>query len=518
MKFLLLIFTFYFVLETTHAQPYIDTHIVNKNVEQNVFINRKVDETNPPAFNDIKSKLPQPIWPSRPDVIRCYWRAWELSFNNLHQATPANTFVSPFINMVFNGNMFMWDTGFMSMFGRYGNRAFNFQHSLDNFYAKQHKDGFICRELREKDGTEVFERFDPSSTGPNILPWAEWDYFLSFNDTTRLKEIYPPLLAYYQWFKKYRTWPDGSYFATGWSSGMDNQPRLPEGFMAEWDHAQMAWIDTNLQQIYAAKTLIKIANTIQASEGVADLENEIIHLTQYVNKYMWNDQSNFYYDRKQDGSLSNVKSIASYWALIAAVVPINKQDAFIQHLNNKDEFARVHRVPTLSADEPDFNPNGGYWRGAVWAPTNYMVLRGLTNYKQDSLAFEIALNHLNNVVEVYTKTGYLRENYAPDKVQGNSTLDYVGWTGLVPISVLFEYVFGIQSDFANKMVEWDVRLLDEFGVTNYPFGKNGSINFLCKKRKKLTDVPSVVISSNVACTVKLTWAGGSKIIEVFPGK
>ena len=37
--------------------------------------------------------------------------------------------------------------GFMTLFGRYGERAFTFMRTLDNFYAKQHPDGFICREI-----------------------------------------------------------------------------------------------------------------------------------------------------------------------------------------------------------------------------------------------------------------------------------------------------------------------------------------------------------------------------------
>lgn len=53
-------------------------------------------------------------------------------------------------------------------------------------------------------------------------------------------------------------------------------------------------------------------------------------------------------------------------------------------------FARKHMIPTLSADDANFNPSGGYWNGAVWAPTNYMVLRGLTKCGFDSLAYQIA--------------------------------------------------------------------------------------------------------------------------------
>ncbi|WP_414632104.1 hypothetical protein, partial [Acetomicrobium sp. UBA5826] len=32
-------------------------------------------------------------------------------------------------------------------------------------------------------------------------------------------------------------------------------------------------------------------------------------------------------------------------------------------------------VPSLSADDLQYNPNGDYWRGSVWPPTNYMILR-----------------------------------------------------------------------------------------------------------------------------------------------
>ncbi|WP_369127526.1 MGH1-like glycoside hydrolase domain-containing protein [Terrimonas pollutisoli] len=53
--------------------------------------------------------------------------------------------------------------------------------------------------------------------------------------------------------------------------------------------------------------------------------------------------------------------------------------------------------PPFQPDDPAFDSNGEYWRGAVWAPTTYMVLRGLTNYGKDSLAYEIALNYLDKI-------------------------------------------------------------------------------------------------------------------------
>lgn len=67
---------------------------------------------------------------------------------------------------------------------------FPFQRTLDNFYAKQHPDGFICREIKA-DGADCFERYDPVSTGPNLMPWCEMVYYHQFGDMERLHKVFP---------------------------------------------------------------------------------------------------------------------------------------------------------------------------------------------------------------------------------------------------------------------------------------------------------------------------------------
>ena len=121
---------------------------------------------------------------------------------------------------------------------------------------------------------------------------------------------------------------------------------------------------------------------------------------------------------------------------------------FVAHLEDPRAFKRPHRVPSLSADHPAYDARGGYWKGAVWAPTTYMVLRGLTEVGRDALAHEIGRNHLDNVVAVFEKTGTVHENYAPESAAPGtpSKRDFVGWTGLPPIAVLLEYVFGLRPD------------------------------------------------------------------------
>lgn len=494
--------------------PYL-MYSYNPYFKQNQFIEATPVCISLPTFSQASTQLPQPYWKGHDDAIKCYWRAWEITFSNLKNPTPENNFVSPYIDPAFNKNIFMWDCSFMTLFGRYGSRAFNFQGTLDNFYRKQHPDGFICREIYGLSGKDCFERHDPSSTGPNIMPWVEWEYFQNFNDTTRLTKVFDPLMAYCHWFKINRTWKDGSYYLSGWGCGMDNQPRVQSGYSEQFDNGHMSWIDATLQEIMANTMLIKMAKVLGREKEVEDFVQERDDLITFVNEKMWNTDLRYYVDRFRDGSLSKVQSIASYWALLAEAVPENRLNDFVAHLEDTTKFNRPHRIPTLAADCPQYDPKGGYWCGAVWAPTNYMVLRGLTTTgKYSELASKIGRNHHQQIVDVFNETGTFYENYAPESIKGNYRTEFVGWTGLVPISVLFEYVFGIQSNVPEDIIEWRVNLTDEFGINNYPFGTNGIVNLQCKARKSIQEKPSVKVSSNMDLTVRVIYDGGSYTITV----
>jgi glycogen debranching enzyme len=261
-----------------------------------------------------------------------------------------------------------------------------------------------------------------------------------------------------------------------------------------------------------------MADVLDRQNDVKDIEPEVKKLTVYVQKNMWDDKSSFFYDRYRDGTLNQVKSIAAFWSLLAGVVSPEKSDKFINHLENPKEFARLHRVPTLSADDPNYSPIDGYWCGPVWAPTNYMVLRGLTKYGKDSLAHEIALNHVINVTKVFTETGTFWETYPSDTIRGSAMKNFVDWNGLIPINVLFEYIFGIRADVPNNTLLIDVRLKDEYGVKHYPYGKNGLLDILCKKRKNDIEKPSISIQTNVPLKIIVKWRGGELIKEIKPGK
>ncbi len=491
------------------------TYINEPHVAKNSFIGRKIDSSPLPTYDEVKNSLPAVVWDGHQAAIDAYDFAWKTAFGNLRTPAPESGLVSNFIDTAFNGFTFMWDSAFMMMFGKYAGKIFNFQRTLDNFYAKQHRDGFICREICEKENGEQFHRHDPSSTGPNILAWSEWDYYLLTGDESRIKYVFDPLMAYYNWLKTNRTWPNGLYWTTGWGCGMDNLPRIDKGCHESFSHSHMVWVDATIQQILSAKILVKMAKLLGRDEETKELEPEIEFLTEQVNSLLWDEESGYYYDLRRNGELNYVKTIGSYWALLAEIVPEERLPKFLAHLENEAEFKRPHRVPALSADHPEYSADGDYWNGSIWAPTNYMVLKGLELNGENRLIREIAENHLENVVSVFEKTGTLWENYAPERADRGDPAksDFVGWTGLVPIAVLFEYVFGLRPDAMEKKIVWHLNRTERHGVLRYPF-MGHEYDIICESYTP-GERPQITVKGDAALTLELHYGDKTETLEFY---
>ena len=145
-----------------------------------------------------------------------------------------------------------------------------------------------------------------------------------------------------------------------------------------------------------------------------------------------------------------------------------------------------------------------------------MVLRGLTAVGRDTLAHEIAQNHLANVVSVFEKTGTVHENYAPESTAPGvpSKPEFVGWTGLPPIAVLLEYVFGLRADAAARRLVWDVRLTEAHGVRRYPFGGDAWLDLSCASRRAATDPPRIEATATGPVDIEVRWAGGTRLLKI----
>lgn len=505
---------------TKYNLPYKNTYVREALVAENEYRITKTRFQKPKTFKEAKGILPTPIWEGHDKEIEMYWKAWEIAIQNIRQPLEGSGFVTPYLDTAYNGNIFMWDSAFMMMFARYGYHFFPFQETLDNFYAKQHPDGFICREIK-RDGADCFERYDPTSTGPNLLPWSEMLYFKQYGDMDRLHKIFPVLCSYYKWLKLNRTWQNGTYWSSGWGTGMDNMPRVKPEYNMIYSNGHMVWLDACLQQIFTANILLEMGFYLERWQEIEDFEDEIKMLTTYVRDNMWDEKTGFLYDQYADGSLSKTKGIIAYWSLYTDVLDKPKMDRLVKELDNPKTFNRPHRVPSLSADNPKYNSKGRYWQGGVWPGANYMVISGLREKGYDKEAKEIATNHYNNVFEVYKKTGTFFEYYAPETAEPGfmARKEFVGWTGLPPIAVFIEYILGIHSNFKENSIVWDITQLETHGMDKYPFGPEGLVDMKANKRVSEAQKPSITINSNIEFNLTIKWGTGNlKTIAIKKGK
>lgn len=453
-----------------------------------------------PTYADLIGHLPAPICDAKPDWISMYWKAWELAARNFHEPAPGSGFVSRFIDAAFNENIFLWDTCFMTMFCNVAHPLVPGIESLDNFYARQHADGEICREIVRLTGDDygawvnregapfysshgwdvpsirrdavVFVGRETPQPAPvltldalnnPLCAWAELESYRATGDAARIARVYPPLVNYHAALKHYLRQGNGLYL-TDWAS-MDNSPRnrhLAGGGCA---------VDTSSQMVLFARGLAEMAEVQGLGAEQRAWTDEADALARLINTHLWDPETGFYHDLAIDGRRVPVKTVAAFWTLLAGVAEPRQIAALAAELNNPATFARTHRVPTLAANEPGYDPAGGYWCGAVWAPTTTMVIRGLERCGQQDLAREIALNDLEITGRVFAKTGTLWENYAPDSDAPGTPAksDFVGWTGITPILFLLEHGIGLRPNAPANTLTWNLRGRHRTGCDRYRF-------------------------------------------------
>jgi neutral trehalase len=426
--------------------------------------------------------VPHPILENHSEWVELYYKAWEIAESKVQSGTDQNNFVDRYLDEGFNPHIFQWDTCFVMFFAKYANGFVPSIQSLDNFYRNQHENGAICREIRESDGSDFWSQNNPAYTNPPLFAWAEWDYYKYTGDDSRFDRVLPILDEYFHWCKRNRTIPNGMYWWNQLASGMDNSPRP-----ALANEQVGGWIDYTAQQALAAYYIREMAEVACNETLKTKYDNEYQSLKALVNQLCWNESDGLYWDLfVSDGSASQVKTktAACFWPMIARLTDDKKAKQLVSHLTNVTEFYRPNLFPTLAGDHPEYEWDGGYWRGGIWAPTNMMYVKGLQTMGYEDLATEAAMNHIEEMSQVYQniQPHTIWENYAPEvDHQGEARPKFVGWSGNGAITFLLENVIGIRVNDPEETIEWRPTLVEQHGIKNLKLG-DATVNLVAEAR------------------------------------
>jgi len=422
-----------------------------------------------PSFEKNKHLLPKPIFDDKPDYIDFYYKAWEIGFKHFKQPQPTSPFVSNFIDEAFNENIFLWDMSFSTMWGNYAHHIFPSIKGLDNFYRTQLPDGEIVREVGEKDGHLGVVGWSEPGTEGNlnhpILPWAELESYKITGNKKRLRDVYLPLQKYRESFKKIYHQDSGLYLTD--KAAMDDSPR---------NEQMLAGIDVAAEMVIFDRWLATMATIINKPEDVSFYNKRAEEYSAFINHKLWDEKKGFYYDWGKNNKRMNMRTIAAFWTLMGKIPNEKQKNKLIGHLNDPSSFKTKHRVPTHPANEVGFN--GDYWAGAVWVPTNTMVIEGLEINGEFKLAHEIAINHLDATTEVFNQTGTAWENYYPLewKKGRKAKPDFIGWSGLAPINYLIKHAIGIRVNAPENEIIWHINETSRHGIEGLRFGQGKSAN------------------------------------------
>ena len=497
------------------------------------FVKKTYTPESLPTFVEVRDKLPNPVIDGRPELVAMYWKCWELCFQHLKQPVAGSPFVSNYLDAAFNGDVFQWDTIFMIMFARYANGEFPAVQSLDNFYSRQHASGFIAREFRPNGG-DVMYKGPVDAVNPPLFSWAEVESFRLTGDKSRFAAILPPLEKYVEWLNRdgdpqnYDSLPDwishghraaGSvhqlYWNTPLGSGMDNSPRSGNG-----------WVDMSCQMVMQYKDLAAICEELKLPAKAVAFRRQARAIGDRINKWCWNEKDGFYYDVQNDGTQFKVKTSGGFWPMIAGIASRAQSDRLVEHLKNEKEFWRPFVFPTLAADEKDYNQNGGYWHGSVWAPTNFEIIKGLEKWGYEDFATQATDKYLTAMATVFKNTGTVWENYAPEeplRPGSPAQKDFVGWTGDGPIALLIENILGFRCDGVRHRLIWRLTRTDRHGLERLHLG-DATVSIICAARASeqapaditvKTDRPFELIISKNGKKSKFEVPAGTKRVPVF---
>lgn len=198
----------------------------------------------------------------------------------------------------------------------------------------------------------------------------------------------------------------------------------------------MLLADVGLMGMYIldCRCLIELAQ-ITGNEGViAELQARKAKVEDALTS-LWDDDYGMFLNKDlRDGSLSRCISPTNFYALNAdCVTEVQKRRMMDEHFYNPDEFWGEYIMPSCTRDHPAY-PEQDYWRGRIWAPTNYLAYVAMKYAGLKKECADLAGKSEALLLKEWRLQGHVHENYNGDNGLGCDVLRsdrFYHWGGLL---------------------------------------------------------------------------------------
>ena len=408
------------------------------------------------------------------DFVDIYDQTWAWSNEFWRKGTAKNKLSSRFFNTPDTDSIVQFESIISTFFLVYSNRIFPVTAQLDNFYGKQEENGAIRGEYSLKDGKPVPIKDNPEGVQPPLFAWAEYNIYHKIGNKKRIRDVVPILERYYQWLEDTFKDETGLYAVPLAATMMQNAPRKGTVYP----------IDFNTQQAINALYMAELGDILNDKEISFRFKRHYFSLKSRINSLMWNGDDGIYYDLDKNSEQVKVKTIASFWPLLAEMPNEPRSEQLIAHLSNPATFGTENPFPSLAADEPAFSERGTGFRGSVYPPFTFMVIKGLEKHGKYELARECSIRHLYYMLDTLHPEGkehgtvweaYLPRKDGPAQWPGKKDFPrplFITYTALSTVALMIENIIGLYVSLPRKTVDWIVPTLEIMGIENLSLKRN----------------------------------------------
>lgn len=324
------------------------------------------------------------------------------------------------------------------------------QNSQRIFMEQQGEDGLIAYRHGPRGAQTYPHKGEPTTSAP-FFSWINWDIYEVSKDMSFLRDAYSSGSGYLEWLIQNRDKDKDGLYEWGPYGIIENVRdwynvvfQVSKERYLDVDKEdisdELECLDLSLMMVKEMKSLSKMALELGRNSEAQKWQEGADQLGALINDTMWDEESGFYYhvDMKDhrfqfmDRDLKRME-IIGFLPLWAEVAPIERADKLVKHLTDTTKFWRKNGVPTLSADDPYYNPNVDYcckWNGPVWLLWDYMVFDGLMNYGYIEEARVLGEKMLFAVQTQLSRNHNFWESYSPDYDVLNCPPNYI-WDAIM---------------------------------------------------------------------------------------
>lgn len=271
---------------------------------------------------------------------------------------------------------------------------------------------------------------------PQVGSLCAWRLYQQFGDRWFIEECFEPLLSWNRWrFRERDKNGDGllelgstpyeadrdEHLADGfgsmtkqgamWESGLDNSTMFDRAvFNEEKCCLEQSYVGLNALLVADCDLLAKMARLLNRPAEEAELIARRDGLAGRIERELWSEADGIYLNKSWSGEFDPTLSLTHFYPLMGGTMPTERQKRLMAHLLNEREFWGDYVVPNIARCDPSF-PEQEYWRGRIWAPTNFLLGEGLQRAGELDAWDELTRKGLNMFLNCWLTKGVVGENY-----------------------------------------------------------------------------------------------------------